>query len=193
MRPTSILIADDDPQERQEVVRLLAGLGHTIVGEAVSATQALALARHFRPDIMVINAALSAGSGLTIARTLAEEQIAPVLLVSGDNAEDFLDRLDTSGAMAYLSFPLREGDLQPTIALAIARWRRLVELESEVRDLNERMEARRLVGRAKAILMERHSLSERDAFRRIQGQSVALGRPVHEIARAIITASEVSG
>ena len=193
MRPTSILIADDDPEGRREIVRLLSRLGHTIAGEAVNATQALALARHFRPDIVIINTALSASTGLTVARTLAEEQIAPVLLVSSDNAEEFLDKLDTSGAMGLLSLPLRESDLQPAITLSIARWRRLVELEGEVRELNERMEARRLVGRAKAILMERHSLSERDAFRRIQSQSVALGRPVHDIARAIITASEVSG
>ncbi len=81
---------------------------------------------------------------------------------------------------------------EATHSIARARFHEMVALEAAVRSLNERLEARKLVGRAKAILMERHGLAEREAFRRIQAQSLALGKPVHEIARAIITASEIT-
>lgn len=191
MRRANILIVDGDAAVRGVLKRQLDDLGHAVVGEADSGAAGLVLARSLRPDLVLVDMTLPSLSGLDVAKTLLDEQVAPSLLLADGEARDDLDAVESSGVMGFLSKPPRPSDLGPGIQIAIGHWRRIVALETEVRTLNERMEARKLVGRAKAILMERHNLPEREAFRRIQAQSLSLGRPVHEIARAIITASEI--
>jgi response regulator NasT len=173
---------------------LVTGLGHRVVGEAESGGQALSLARSLRPDLILINVLLLAPPGLDIARTVSAERLSALLLFNGsaEAASGIPDSETAPAVMGFLSRPIREADLRHAIPIAVARFQERLTLEDEVRSLNERMEARKLVGRAKAILMEKQGLSEREAFRRIQTQSVSLNKPVHEIARAIITASEIS-
>jgi two-component system, response regulator PdtaR len=192
VRQANVLIVDDDAEVRQGLRQTVTGFGHVVVGEAGSGAQALALVRNLRPNVVLLGLALHALSGLEVARAIAAERLAAVILVTGAGDGDTLIEVDACGAMAFLSKPIRETDLRGIIPIALARFRERVALEEEVKSLNERMEARKLVGRAKAILMERQGLSERDAFRRIQSQSIALNKPVHEIAKAIITASELS-
>jgi response regulator NasT len=183
---------DDDAAVRMNLRETVTGFGHVVVGEAGSGAQALALVRNLRPNVVLLDVLMPAPSGLEVARAIAAERLAAVILVTGAGDEETLTDMDACGAMAFLSKPIRETDLRGIIPIALARFRERVALEEEVRSLNERMEARKLVGRAKAILMERQGLSEREAFRRIQSQSIALNKPVHEIAKAIITASELS-
>jgi two-component system, response regulator PdtaR len=193
VRQANLLIVDDDPIVRLDLKTQLTEIGYSVIGEAESGMQALTLARSLRPDAVLIDIVLPPTlSGLDVTRTLTAERLAPVVLFSGSNAPETMALADGAGAMAFLSKPLRGTDLGPTIAIAISRFRERLELEEEIRSLNERMEARKLVGRAKAILMERHKLTEREAFYRIQSQSNALSKPVQEIARAFITASELS-
>ena len=195
----SVLIADGQSQVRGELRHALVALGHAVVGEAASGEHTLALARSLRPDAVLLDVALatsSSGGGMSggafpTARVLAGDRLAAVLLLSHDAEPDLVRQAGEAGALALLRKPTRRDDLEPAIPIAITRFREIVALEARVRDLTERMEARKLVGRAKAILMERHGMSERDAFKRIQTQSQTLNRPPHEIARAIITASEV--
>jgi response regulator NasT len=142
--------------------------------------------------VVLLDVLLPSLSGLEVARTLTTERLAAVLLFTGATDDDTIAQLETCGAMGFLSKPLRPTDLRAAIPIAVSRFRERIALEEEVQNLSERMEARKLVGRAKAILMERHGLSEREAFRRIQGQGQLLNKPVHEIARAIITASELA-
>jgi two-component system, response regulator PdtaR len=189
----SVLIADDEPGTRRDLRHLLTDAGHTIVAEAQDGEQALALARSLRPEAVILDAVLPRLSGVEVARTLMGERVAPVILLTGHAAHaGVVAEATEAGALALLAKPLRGEDLVGAVAIARARFHEMVALEAEVRSLNERLEARKLVGRAKAILMERHGLAEREAFRRIQTQSLALGKPVHEIARAIITASEIA-
>jgi two-component system, response regulator PdtaR len=192
MRQATVLIADDNPTIRMDLRTLLTQFGHIVVGEAESGGQALSLARSLRPDVVLVEIVLPALSGLEVTRVLTAERVSAVLLLTGASDEDILSHVDDCGAMGFLSKPLRPTDLRAAIAIALARFRERIALEDEVKSLGERMEARKLVGRAKAILMERHNLSEREAFRRIQTQSLTLNKPVHEIARAIITASEMA-
>lgn len=192
MRQASVLIVDDDSIIRMDLRTLLTQFGHNVVGEAESGGQALALARSLRPDIVLMDIVLPSLSGLDVTRTLTAERLSAVLLITGVADDDLLSLVDDCGAMGFLSKPLRPTDLRLAIPIALARFRERIALEDEVKSLGERMEARKLVGRAKAILMERHNLSEREAFRRIQTQSLTLNKPVHEIARAIITASEMA-
>jgi AmiR/NasT family two-component response regulator len=186
------LIVGHDPIVRMDLRALVTSLGHRVVGEAETGSQALSLARGLRPDITVLDAVLPALSGLDVARVIGAERLSAILLFAGAAEAAAVLESDSVAVMAFLSRPFREADLRVAIPVAVARFQERITLEDEVKSLNERIEARKLVGRAKAILMEKHGLSEREAFRRIQAQSAALNKPVHEIARAIITASEIS-
>ena len=192
VRQSSVLIVDDDPIVRMDVRTLIAVLGHRVLGEADNGGQALSLVRALKPEVVLLDVVLPSLSGLEVAKTLTGERLAAVILFSGSSDPLLIAEMESCGAMGFVSKPLREMDLRVTIPLAAARFQEKIALEEEVRSLTERMEARKLVGRAKAILMELHHLTEREAFRRIQSQSLTLQKPVHEIARAIITASEVS-
>jgi response regulator NasT len=192
VRQANVLIVDDDPIVRLDLKTQVKAIGHEVAGEADSGSQALTLARNLRPDVVLLDIVLPHLSGIEVARTLALERIAPVVIFTGGASSELAAQAYSAGVMGFLSKPLRGSDLGPIISIAIARFAEMMALENEVRSLNARMEARRLVGRAKAILMEKQGLVERDAFRRIQAQSLALGKPVHEIAQAIITASELS-
>jgi len=195
----NLLIAGSEPLARRELKITLADIGHTVVGEAASGEQALFLARSLRPDAVLLDIALSQGSSsgggdaLVTARALSGERLGAVLVLGGPEAPpEMIRRAGEAGVLAFLRRPLLREQLEPTIPIAVTRFREIVALEAEVRGLTERMEARKQVGRAKAILMEQHGLSEREAFKRIQTQSQTLNKPTDEIARAIITASEVA-
>lgn len=192
MERANLLIADPEPRARLDLKILLTQLGYEVVGEAQNGEQALAMTRSLHPDVVILDAVMPRLGGVDVARALLPERLAPVVVVSAHAPREVIGKATEAGVLGFLTKPLRRDDLGPVIEIARARFDELVALENEIRSLNERMEARKLVGRAKAILMERHGLQERDAFRRIQAQSVALGKPVHEIARAIITASEVT-
>jgi response regulator NasT len=190
----NLLIADGEPMVRLDLRNLLVHSGHTVVGEVSTGEEALALSRALRPDAVILDIELGRKvSGLEVARALSGERIAPVVVLTGRANPEVLAEANAAGVLAFLSKPFRGEDLLPAIAVARARFGELVALERELRRLNEHVEARKLVGRAKAILMERHGLQEREAFRRIQAQSLTTGKPAHEIARAIITASEIAG
>ncbi|MEI6431315.1 MAG: response regulator [bacterium] len=192
VRQSSVLIVDDDSIVRMDLRALVSALGHRVVGEAENGGQALSLARSLKPEIVLLDIMLPTLSGLAVARMVHNERLSAVVLITGAADTGLVSEMELTGAMGFLSKPLREMDLRVALTLATARFQERIALEEAVKNLTERMEARKLVGRAKAILMEQHQLSEREAFRRIQSQSLALQKPSHEIARAVITASEVS-
>ncbi len=189
--PIKVVIADDDPLTRLDLRHSLEGLGLRVLGEAEDGRQALSLARALRPDLMILDIMMPQMDGLETARLARSEHLAAVVLLTGYAEEDMVAKADAAGVLAYLRKPFRPEDLGPALAIALGRHRERQALESDVESLKEKMEARKLVGRAKALLMERHNLTEREAFYRIQAQSQSLQKPAHEIARAIITASEL--
>lgn len=191
MDSVKVVIADDDPLTRLDLRVTLEELGHRVIGEADDGRQALALARSLRPDLIILDVMMPGMDGLEAARVVRDEDLAPVMLLSAFSEEDMVARADTAGVLAYLRKPFRKEDLPPALAIAMGRHRERRQLEAEVETLKEKMESRRIVGRAKALLMERHGLSEREAFHRIQAQSQTLQKPPHEIAQAIITASDL--
>ena len=189
--PVKVVIADDDPLTRLDLRHSLEDLGLRVLGEAEDGRQALALARTLHPDLMILDIMMPQMDGLEAARLVRSEQLAAVVLLTGYAEEDMIAKADAAGVLAYLRKPFRPEELGPALAIALGRHRERQALESDVESLKEKMEARRLVGRAKAILMERHNLTEREAFYRIQAQSQSLQKSAHEIAKAIITASEL--
>jgi len=189
--PIKVVIADDDPLTRLDLRHSLEDLGLRVLGEAEDGRQALSLARTLRPDLMILDIMMPQMDGLEAARLARSEHLAAVVLLTGYAEEDMIAKADAAGVLAYLRKPFRPSDLGPALAIALGRHRERQALESDVESLKEKMEARKLVGRAKALLMERHDLTEREAFYRIQAQSQSLQKPAHEIAKAIITASEL--
>ncbi len=191
MQDVKVVIADDDPLIRLDLRHSLEGLGLRVLGEAEDGRQALGLARTLRPDLLILDIMMPQMDGLEAARLARQEGLAAVMLLTGYAEEDMIAQADAAGVLAYLRKPFRTEDLGPAVAIALGRHRERQALETDVEDLRDKMEARKLVGRAKALLMERHGLTEREAFYRIQAQSQSLQKPAHEIARAIITASEM--
>lgn len=191
MQAVKVVIADDDPLTRLDLRHSLEALGATVLAEAEDGRQAVALTRALRPDLVILDIMMPQMDGLEAARVLRGESLAAVVLLSSYAEEDMVAQADAAGVMAYLRKPFRQEDLGPAIAIALGRHRERQGLEADVETLREKMEARKIVGRAKALLMERYNLSEREAFHRIQAQSQNLQKPAHEIAQAIITASEL--
>jgi two-component system, response regulator PdtaR len=191
MEPVKVLIAEDDPLTRLDLRIALSDLGLSVVGEAEDGRQAVNLVRSLKPDLVIADIMMPQMDGLELAQIIRNEHLAAVMLLTGYAEEDMVAKANSAGVLAYLSKPFRKEDLPQSISIALGRYRERLSLESEVEELKQKMEARKLVGRAKALLMEQHNLTEREAFHRIQAQSQLLQRPPHEIAQAIITANEM--
>src|SRR2546423_248136 len=192
MTPGRVLIADDEPVIRMDLKAMLEELGHEVVGEADNGETACYLARSLKPDLVILDVMMPRVNGLQAAATISSERIAPVLLLTAYSEAPLIEEATRAGVLAYLVKPFRKQELQPAIEIAIARCRELAALEGEIETLQDQMETRKLVGRAKAILMERQGLAEREAFRRLQAQSLAMNKSLREIADAIILADDMN-
>ena len=191
MEHARVVFADDDPITRMDLRVTLEDLGLVVLGEAEDGRQAVDLVRSLRPDLAILDVMMPQMDGLEAARIIRAEDLAPVMLLTGYAEEDMVTKADAAGVLAYVRKPFRKEDLMPAIAITLGRYRERHDLELEIESLKEKMESRKVVGRAKAILMERYNLTEREAFHRIQNKSQMLQKPPHEIAKAIITASEL--
>jgi response regulator NasT len=171
---------------------MLESLGYEVVGEADNGQTACYLARSLKPDLVILDIMMPKMNGLDAAAAINQERLAPVLLLTAYSEATMIEKAAQAGVLNYLVKPFRKQDLQPAIEIAIARYRELAALEGQLGTLQEQIETRRLVGRAKAILIERHAISEREAFRRLQAQSLAMNRSLREIAEAIILTEEMN-
>jgi response regulator NasT len=192
MQQGRVLIADDDAVIRMDLKAMLEEIGHRVVGEADNGETACYLARSLKPDLVLLDIMMPKMNGLDAAACINQERLAPVLLLTAYSEAPMIEQATRAGVLAYLVKPFRKQELQPAIEIAIARYRELAALEGEIEGLHDQMETRKTVGRAKAILMERHGLAEREAFRRLQAQSLAMNKSLKDIADAIILADEMS-
>ena len=186
-----IIIAEDEPLIRMDLRRTLENMGHVVIGEAGDGAKAVELARETRPDICILDIKMPEMDGIDAAKVISTEGIAPVLLLTAYSQKDLVERARDAGVFAYLVKPFKETDLMPAIDIAIARYEEFLELESEVSKLEDKLETRKAVDRAKGILMDQYGLKEQDAFRRIQIQSMNTRKSMREIAEAIIIAKAV--
>nr|WP_290666792.1 response regulator [Ardenticatena sp.] len=185
-----VVIADDESIIRMDLKEMLTSLGYLVVGEASNGRDAVRLARELKPDIVIMDIKMPDMDGIEAARLLTEERIAPVVLLTAFSQRDLIEQAKEAGVVGYLIKPFRESDLTPVIEVAMERFREFRELEAQVQDLKEALETRKLVDRAKGILMDRDGLKEAEAFRRIQKMSMNTRRPMREIAEAIILTYE---
>ncbi len=191
MKRTRILIADDESLILMDLREMLANLGYLVIGEANDGQSAVNMARELRPDLVVMDIKMPDMDGIEAAKVLTEERLAPVLLLTAYSQQDLIERAKEAGVVGYLVKPFRESNLAPAIQITLARFEEFQALQKEVDSLTEALETRKVVDRAKGILMDTQGLTEHDAFRRIQKMSMNTRRPMKEIAEAVILAHEV--
>lgn len=191
MEPLRILIADDESIIRLDLRTILENMGHRVVAEASDGRTAIDLAKSTPLDLAILDIKMPEMDGLDVAKILMEESICPVLLLTAYSQLDLIERAKDAGVFGYLVKPFKEADLLPAIEIAISRYKEMDELASEVSTLQEKLEARKLIDRAKGILMDKRGMTEQEAFRWIQLQSMNARKSMKEIAEAIILTQEI--
>ncbi len=190
MSKTRVIIADDESIIRMDLKEMLTALDYLVVGEAGDGKSAVNLARELRPDIVIMDIKMPDMDGIQAAEILTAEKIAPVILLTAFKQRDLVERAAEVGVVGYLTKPFREGDIAPAIEIALARFAEFREMETEVANLKEALETRKIVDRAKGILMQREGINEQEAFRKIQKMSMNTRKPMKEIAEALILTYE---
>ena len=191
MERTRVIIADDESLIRMDLREMLTNLGYLVVGEVADGRSAVNQARELRPDIIIMDIKMPDMDGIEAAKILTEEKISPVVLLSAYSQRELVQRAREAGVVAYLVKPYREEELTPAIEVALARFEEFKQLEAQVTDLQQALETRKLVDRAKGILMDKQGLTEAEAFRKIQKMSMDNRMPMKDVAEAIILAHQV--
>jgi response regulator NasT len=180
-----IVVAEDESLIRMDIVETLKDQGFDVVGEAGDGLKAIELAKELKPDLMVMDIKMPDMDGLSAAEQIAKLRI-PVVFPTAFNQQELVTRASEVGAMAFLVKPFSPEDLLPAIEVALSRFQQLTQLESEVSDLTERLETRKLVERAKGVLGVQMGLSEPDAFRWIQKAAMDRRIGMVDVARTIL-------
>ncbi len=192
MQSLRVVIADDESIIRLDLKETLQRMGHSVVGEAGDGRSAIELVRREKPDLVVLDVKMPEMDGIDAAKEVSNARLAPVVLLTAYSQQDLVRRAMEAGVFGYVVKPFTESDLMPAIGVAIARFEEFSSISSEAESLSQALETRKVVDRAKGVLMDRHGLSEQEAFRRIQQQSMHTRRPMKEIAEAILIASQVT-
>ena len=191
MERTRIIIADDESLIRMDLREMLTNLGYLVVGEVGDGRSAVSQARELRPDVLIMDIKMPDMDGIEAAKILTEERIAPVVLLSAYSQQNLIERAQEAGVVAYLVKPYREENLKPAVEIALARFKEFRDLEKQIADLQLALETRKMVDRAKGILMDKQGLSEAEAFRKIQKMSMDTRKSMKDVAEAIILAHQV--
>lgn len=187
-----VLVIDDHVPSRDNLKRALAASGCQVVGEGTSGKGAEELASATVPDVVLMAVGLSDLDGIRAARKIMQSRPVPVILVSSHYDTETVERAKRAGVMGYLLKPLRDGELLPTIEIAVSQFQEFVTLRKENENLKKTLEARKIIERAKGILMKSKGFSEAEAFSLIQKKSMDLRKPMSEIAQAVIVSEELS-
>jgi len=180
-----ILVAEDETIIRLDLVEMLTEAGYEVVAQAENGAVAVELAKLHNPDLAILDVKMPEMDGITAAEQII--LIAPVLMLTAFSQRDLVERARDAGVMAYVVKPFSINDLAPAIEIAISRYRQMKSLESEVADIYERLETRKVIDRAKGILMKAMNLSEPESFSWIQKTAMDRRISMKEVANAIIT------
>ena len=182
-----VVIAEDEALIRLDLAEMLGEEGYDVVGQAGDGERAVELAEELRPDLVVLDVKMPKLDGIAAAERIASQRIAPVVILTAFSQRELVERARDAGAMAYLVKPFTKSDLVPAVEMAVSRFAELQLLESEVADLQERLETRKAVDRAKSVLQDQLQLSEPDAFRWIQKTAMDLRLSMRQVAEGVIT------
>lgn len=191
MAVARVVIADDDPIIRMDLREMLGGMKYDVVGEAPDGRAAVELARKLSPDLVIMDIRMPELDGIEAARILTSEGVAPVLLLTAYSEPELVQRATQAGVIGYLVKPFRESQLGPAIEVTLARFKEFEQVRKELNDMREALEARKVIEKAKGLLMNRYGLTESDAFRRIQKRSMDSRKSMREVAEAILLTNEI--
>jgi response regulator NasT len=181
-----VLVVEDEALIRMDLAEMLTEEGYVVAGEAGDGEQALALARRLHPDLVIMDIKMPKVDGIAAAAGIVEERIAPVVMLTAFSQRDLIEQARDAGAMAYLVKPFQRHELVPAIELAVSRFAEKRALEDEVATLSERLETRKLVDRAKGLLMTRQQMTEPEAFRWIQRTAMDRRTTMKAVAEAVV-------
>ncbi len=182
-----VVVAEDETLIRMDLAEMLSEEGYEVVGEAGDGARAVELAEQLRPDLVILDVKMPVLDGIAAAERIAAARIAPVVILTAFSQRELVDRARDAGAMAYLVKPFQQSDLVPAIEMAVSRYAELSALETEVADLQDRLETRKVVERAKAVLQEQLGLAEPAAFRWIQKTAMDLRMSMREVAEGVVS------
>lgn len=181
-----VLVAEDETLIRLDIAETLTDAGYEVVAEAGDGEAAVELALEHEPDLCVLDVKMPKMDGVTAAKQIIDELGCAVVMLTAFSQSELVERASEAGAMAYLVKPFAPNELLPAIEIALSRHREIMALEDEIQDLTERFETRKIVDRAKGLLMENMEMSEPDAFRWIQTTSMNRRLSMREVAEAVI-------
>ena len=166
--------------------------GYLVVGETGDGLSAVNLTRQVRPELVLLDVKMPHMDGITAAKMIGDEHLAPVLLLTAYSSRELVEQARAAGVLGYLIKPVRDAELMPLIEVTVARWTERVQRRKELAHLQERLETRKLVDRAKGYLMDHQGLSEAEAFRKIQQLAMNSRKTMREVAQAILLARQLS-
>ena len=184
-RPARILVAEDEALIRLDLVEMLTEAGYEVVAQATNGVEAIALAKEFKPDLAILDVKMPELDGISAAQEIIE--ISPVLMLTAFSQKELVERARDAGVMAYVVKPFSINDLTPAIEIAMSRHLQMRSLREEVADLHERLETRKVIDRAKGILMAAMNLSEPEAFGWIQRAAMDRRISMKAVAEAVIS------
>ena len=186
MTAVRVVIAEDEAIVRLDLKEILEEEGYEVVGETGRGDEAVELVRKHRPDLAILDIKMPGSDGLTAARDINSERLAAVLILTAFSQRDLVDQARDAGALAYLVKPFQKSELLPAIEIALGRFNEMKALDDQVKSLEEQLEVRKAVERAKGILMEEMGLREHDAFRWIQRTAMQRRQRMMDVARQVI-------
>jgi two-component system, response regulator PdtaR len=189
-RSLKIIVADDELDIRDYFQRILPLLGHQVIGAAQSGQELVDLCAATPPDLVITDIKMPDMDGIDAAQQIYRKAAIPVILVSAYHDQEFIRRAEADHIMAYLVKPIKQSDLEPAIGIAIRRFEQFQALRKETSDLKQALEDRKVIEKAKGILMKKAGLDEHDAFRRLQKLASDKNRKLIDIAQMILTAEE---
>ena len=189
--PTRIIIAEDDTVIRMDLKEELQRQGYLVVGDVGDGQSAVNLTRELRPDLVVMDIRMPEMDGISAAEILTREKLAPVVLLTAFSDEELIQRAREAGVIHYVTKPWRSSDLKPAVEIALSRFAEFRSMESRVKDLEDHLATRKVVEKAKGVLMQKYGIGEQEAFRRIQKASMNNRKSMKEVAEAILLAEEL--
>lgn len=186
-----IIIADDEPITRLNMYEILVSAGYEVVGEAGDGFDALELCRKCRPDLVLLDIKMPLIDGLKVSQLIRDEKLAgSILLLTAYSGKEFVEQAKAVGVEGYLVKPISEEALLPMVEVAIAKGMEMDRMREDIRKAQDELEGRKLIERAKGLLMAQDHLCEKDAYKKIRKISMDKGRPMKEIAKAILLNSQ---
>jgi len=186
MTRPKVVIAEDEALIRLDLRESLVEVGYDVVGEAADGAEAVALVRETNADVVILDVMMPGVDGLTAAREIMLDRLAAVVILTAFSQRELVEQARDAGAMAYMIKPFQPEELVPAIELAVARFRELDVLAKEAESLSDRLETRKILDRAKGVLMDEHAMSEQDSFRFLQQTAMSKRTSMKKVALAVL-------